>query len=65
MRGFKNLSQLTPAEQITLALETDVLLGLHGAGFTHMVWMKRGSVLFEGESRSRFDILRLLEKMVR
>ncbi|KAL7409869.1 hypothetical protein BDY24DRAFT_402171 [Mrakia frigida] len=41
------LEELTPAEQITLALETDILLGLHGAGFTHMVWMKRGSVLFE------------------
>ena len=47
---FPRLPKLSPAAQISLALETNIMLGLHGAGFTHMIWMKRGSALIEGES---------------
>ncbi|KAL7414185.1 hypothetical protein BDY24DRAFT_386122 [Mrakia frigida] len=41
---FENMS---PAEQISLALQTDIMIGVHGSGLTHEVWMRNGSSLIE------------------
>jgi capsular polysaccharide biosynthesis protein len=37
----------SPAEQIRIAARTDILLGLHGNGLTHLIWLPRQSLVIE------------------
>ena len=38
---------LSPRQQLRLAAETDVLIGVQGNGLSHLLWQKRGSAVFE------------------
>jgi hypothetical protein len=38
---------LTPRQQLRLASEADVLVGVQGNGLSHLLWQKRGSAVFE------------------
>ena len=44
-----DLAQLCPQEQIGIVRESNVLVGQHGAGLLHMIWMKPGSKVVEIE----------------
>lgn len=44
-----DLAQLCPQEQIRIVRESNVLVGQHGAGLLHMIWMKPGSKVVEIE----------------
>ena len=41
------MQDLSPQEQIQIAANTDILLGIHGNGLTHGFWMPKGGVLVE------------------
>lgn len=40
-----SFSQLSWAQTTTLLKQTDILMGVSGAGFTNQLWLKRGSIL--------------------
>lgn len=42
-----DFATLTLREQIRIAAESDVLVGVHGAGLTHVLWMRPGTKLVE------------------
>lgn len=55
---FENM---TPREQLQVAYDTDVFVGIHGNGLTHLVWARPGATVievfpvgseFRGDSRS-------------
>ncbi|ORX35809.1 hypothetical protein BD324DRAFT_81109 [Kockovaella imperatae] len=41
------LEDLTPEQQIEIVSDASVLLGIHGNGMTHLVWMPEGSTVIE------------------
>lgn len=38
---------VTFATQLSYIIETDILIGMHGAGLTHMLFLPRTSAVFE------------------
>lgn len=42
-----DLARLRPAEQVGLAARSSVLVGQHGAGLVHMLWLPAGSTVIE------------------
>lgn len=42
-----DLAKLSPREQIKVAQESSILIGQHGAGLVHMLWMAPGSHIVE------------------
>jgi hypothetical protein len=42
-----DFARMPPREQIQAAQNCDILVGQHGAGLTHMLWMKPGSHVVE------------------
>ena len=41
------MEELSPIEQFCLATRADVMLGVHGDGLSHQIWMKPGSAVLE------------------
>lgn len=46
------LSSLTLGQQISALKDSTILISLHGAGLTNMIWMRRGSHVIEIRKRS-------------
>jgi len=42
-----DMAHVAPEEQVALASHANVLIGQHGAGLTHMIWMPSGSTILE------------------
>lgn len=42
-----DLARIPPRQQVEIVQDADVLVGQHGAGLAHMLWMKQGSVVIE------------------
>jgi hypothetical protein len=42
-----DLARLSPVEQVGLAARSSVLVGQHGAGLVHMLWLPAGSTVIE------------------
>nr|WP_301003830.1 glycosyltransferase family 61 protein [Arsukibacterium sp.] len=44
---FADMATIAPELQVSLAQHSQVLVGQHGAGLTHMIWMQKGSTVIE------------------
>ncbi|WVQ93474.1 hypothetical protein IAU59_000548 [Kwoniella sp. CBS 9459] len=45
--GHKKMSKLVLPEQIEAVADADILIGVHGDGLTHQMWMPEGGVVIE------------------
>lgn len=62
-----DMAQIPPAEQVALASGARVLIGQHGAGLTHMMWMPSGSTVIEIHPPlpdEAIDVFRLLAQVL-
>jgi capsular polysaccharide biosynthesis protein len=44
---FNHFEQLSIQEQLTIITQTDIFIGMHGAGLTHVIFMKSNRILIE------------------
>lgn len=53
INGFEicDMDNISFGEQINIMTNADVLISLHGAGLTHMLWMKKSSTVLEIRAR--------------
>ena len=42
-----DLARIAPLDQVALVQEASILVGQHGAGLVHMIWMPPGSTVIE------------------
>ena len=62
---FVDMATIAPEVQVALAQHSQVLVGQHGAGLTHMIWMPKGSTVIEIHPplpEEAVDVFRLLAK---
>ncbi|CAF4118870.1 unnamed protein product, partial [Rotaria sp. Silwood2] len=57
--SFNHFEELTIEEQLNIIIQTDVFIGVHGAGLTHVLFMKPNRALIElvqppGSGRTHF-----------
>ncbi|WVQ78812.1 hypothetical protein IAT38_000903 [Cryptococcus sp. DSM 104549] len=45
--GHKKMDVLSHAEQVKAVSDADILIGVHGEGLTHQLWMPEGGVVIE------------------
>lgn len=63
--AFADMATIAPELQVSLAQHSQVLVGQHGAGLTHMIWMQKGSTVIEIHPplpEEAIDVFRLLAK---
>lgn len=44
---FADLATITPESQVSLAQHSKILVAQYGAGFTHMIWIQKGSTVIQ------------------
>ena len=62
---FADMATVAPEVQVSLAQHSQVLVGQHGAGLTHMIWMQKGSTVIEIHPplpEEAIDVFRLLAR---
>ncbi len=59
---FNHFEQLSIQQQLTIITQTDLFIGMHGAGLTHVLFMKSNRILIElttilWQSRKHFEYM--------
>ena len=49
------MEDLDICEQVRIAHESDVIIGVHGAGLVHSWWMRKGAILMELVPRDKIN----------
>jgi glycoprotein 2-beta-D-xylosyltransferase len=65
---FNHFEQLSIEEQLTIITQTDIFLGMHGAGLTHVMFLKSNRILielttFEWQRQRHFELIASMNKI--
>ena len=60
---FVDFARINPADQISLAQGAQTLVGQHGAGLVHMLWLKKGSHVIEIAPPLPVEVIEIFERL--